>query len=166
MKTRNNQSHADETLLNQSITRRSFVKRSAVASAATVFGVAILSPSIANAVENGVYGYDITLPIPANGLSNPTGLGNNQGPNANGLPDGPDVGELIKKALAANGGTVKRTVSGYYDPCQTVFTPGPPSLGLFRNPDGSASILNINFGASSTGQPTTITITVRWGTPH
>lgn len=42
MKTRNNQSHADETLLNQSITRRSFVKRSAVASAATVFGVRTL----------------------------------------------------------------------------------------------------------------------------
>lgn len=39
MKTRNNQSHADETLLNQSITRRNFVKRSALASAATVFGV-------------------------------------------------------------------------------------------------------------------------------
>ena len=38
MKTRNNQSNADETILNQSITRRSFVKRGAVASAATVFG--------------------------------------------------------------------------------------------------------------------------------
>lgn len=41
MKTRNNQSNADETLLNQSITRRSFVKRSAVASAATVFGLSM-----------------------------------------------------------------------------------------------------------------------------
>ena len=39
MKTRNNQSNADETILNQSITRRSFVKRGAVASAATVFGI-------------------------------------------------------------------------------------------------------------------------------
>ena len=46
MKTRNNQSHADETLLNQSITRRSFVKRSAVASAATVFGVGSLLGNI------------------------------------------------------------------------------------------------------------------------
>lgn len=43
MKTRNNQSNADETLLNQSITRRSFVKRGAVASAATVFGVVATS---------------------------------------------------------------------------------------------------------------------------
>lgn len=39
MKTRNNDSTPNDTLLNQGITRRSFVKRGAVASAATVFGV-------------------------------------------------------------------------------------------------------------------------------
>ena len=43
MKTRNNDSTHDETLLNQSITRRSFVKRGAVASAATVFGISTSS---------------------------------------------------------------------------------------------------------------------------
>jgi hypothetical protein len=53
MKTRSNDSTNDETLLNQSITRRSFVKRGAVASAATVFGIVAL-PQVLNAA-NGVY---------------------------------------------------------------------------------------------------------------
>ena len=51
MKTRNNQSNADETILNQSITRRSFVKRGAVASAATVFGAASVSVTKAHASQ-------------------------------------------------------------------------------------------------------------------
>ena len=46
MKTRNNQPPADETFLNQSITRRSFVKRGAVASAATVFGMGTILASV------------------------------------------------------------------------------------------------------------------------
>jgi hypothetical protein len=70
MKTRNNQSHADETLLNQSITRRSFVKRSAVASAATVFGMANAGFATPGPVEddgNVVYlGVTYTIdPLPA-----------------------------------------------------------------------------------------------------
>ncbi len=65
MKTRNNQSNADETLLNQSITRRSFVKRGAVASAATVFGGACMLGTASNAHALGegpphVSSYEIT----------------------------------------------------------------------------------------------------------
>ena len=165
MKKRNNQSNADETILNQSITRRSFVKRGAVASAATIFGIATIQQ--ASAVENGVYGYDMTIPVPAAGLPGnlSSGLGNNQGPNANGLPDGPDVGLLVKKAIEALGGAVTRDVSSYHEPCAMVITP-QPAMGIMRNTDGSASILNHSFGPSANNQPQTINISIRWGTPR
>ena len=51
MKTRNNDSTQNETLLNQNITRRSFVKRGAVASAATVFGAVGINPARADVYE-------------------------------------------------------------------------------------------------------------------
>ena len=154
MKTRNNQSNADETLLNQSITRRSFVKRGAVASAATVFGVII---PVARA-DNGIYGYVFKITVPAGGWSEVLSL-NNLNPV---LPDGQALGLKVKNALTGSGkATLVSSLQGYYTPAAFTVSPADGCLTFFRpNPEGTASAINVTYTS-----PGEIQVTIKWGTP-